>query len=73
MIAEFSKTDDEKFVTYSSDNTIKIWNIKNPFCLCNISVCNLIFDIQLYNNFIFYFDQTESKLIKYKYDMINLI
>ena len=68
MIAEFSKTDDEKFVTYSLDKTIKIWNIYKPFCICNISVSNLIFDIQLYNNFIFYFDQTESKLIKYKYD-----
>ena len=73
MIAEFSKTDDEKFVTYSSDNTIKIWNIKNPFCLCNISVCNLIVDIQLYNNFIFYYDKDESKLIKYNYDEFKFI
>ena len=72
MIAEFSKTDDEIFVTYSSDNTIKIWYMYKPFCISNISLCNLIFDIQLYNNFIFYFDQTESKLIKYKYDKFNI-
>ena len=43
-----------------------------PFCISNISFCNLIFDIQLYNNFIFYFDQTEFKLIKYKYDKFNM-
>ena len=73
MIAEFSKTDNEKLVTYSLDKTIKIWNIYKPFCICNMSICNLILDIQLYNDFIFYYDKTESKLIKYNYDKFNMV
>ena len=72
-IAEFSKTDNKIFVTYSLDNTIKIWDINKAFCICNIPLTNLILDIQIYNNFIFYFDDDEPEIIKYDYSKFNLI
>ena len=39
-IAEFSKNDDKIFATYSDYNSIKIWSIDQPVCICNILVNN---------------------------------
>ena len=30
--------------------TIKVWNIEEPFCICNISVNNFITEIKIYKN-----------------------
>ena len=67
-IAEFSKTNEEIFATYSADKTIKVWKMSKPFCIYNIPLCNLITVIQIYNNYIYYFDETKSTIIKCNYD-----
>lgn len=71
-LAEFSKTNDDIFVTYSLDKTIKVWKIDNPFCICNIPLCNIIIDIQVYDDYIFYFDETEYKIIKNDYNKFKV-
>ena len=65
IAAVFSNTEDKIFATYSKDNTIKIWNLENPFCICNISVINIITEMQIYKNFIFYYDNAENCIIQY--------
>ena len=35
-LVKFSEYDDKIFVTYSDDNTIKVWKLNEAFCLCNI-------------------------------------
>ena len=72
-LAEFSKTDENIFATYSIDNTIKIWNIEYPFCICNIPLNHVIDKIQIYNNFIFYYDIYEGSIIKHDYKTFEII
>ena len=36
--ALFCKNNDKQFLSYSNDNTIKIWSIENSFCIGSISV-----------------------------------
>jgi WD40 repeat protein len=57
--AVFSSTDDKIFATFSMDKTLKVWNLENPFCICNILLNNLISEIQIYKNYIFYYDKVE--------------
>ena len=61
--AEFSKTDEKIFATYSYDNTIKIWSLYDPFCICNILLNNIIEGMQIYKEFIFYYDIEENSII----------
>ena len=67
-IAEFSKTDDKTIAT-CSQNSIKVWNFKESFNICNILLndkANII-AMQIYKNFIFYFDALESIITKYDF------
>jgi hypothetical protein len=52
----FSKTDNKIFATFSKDKIIKIWNLEDSFCICNISVDNYIGEMKIYKDFIFYND-----------------
>ena len=63
----FSKTDNKIFATFSKDKTIKIWNLEDPFCICNISVDNYIGEMQIYKDFLFYNVLIEDTIIKYNY------
>ena len=72
-LVEFSKTDENILATYSIDNTIKIWDTENAFCICYILVNNHhITKIELYNNFIFYYDKFENCIIKYDYKTFEI-
>ena len=71
-MAEFSKSDEKIFATYSCDNTIKIWSLDNPFCICNILLNHIIEGIQIYKEFIFYYDIKENYIIKYNYQSLEI-
>ena len=73
IAAVFSSTDNKIFATFSTDNTIKIWNLEEPFCICNILVNNLIDEMQIYKNFIFYYDIEKDSIIKYDYQIFKII
>ena len=66
--AVFSNTDDTIFATFSLDKTLKIWNLEDPFCICSILMNNLIDEIQIYKNYLFYYDEAKNAIIKYDYN-----
>ena len=63
----FSNSDDTIFATFSLDKTLKIWNLEVPFSICSILMNNLIDEIQIYKNYIFYYDKAKNAIIKYDY------
>ena len=71
--AVFSSTDNKIFATFSRDKTIKVWNLEEPFCICNILVNNPINEMQIYKNFIFYYDMGKNSIIKYDYQLFKNI
>jgi hypothetical protein len=70
--AVFSSTDDKIFATFSMDKTLKVWNLENPFCICNILLNNLISEIQIYKNYIFYYDKVGNSIIQYDYEIFGI-
>ena len=70
LSAVFSNTNDKIFATLSMDKTIKVWNLEYPFCICNILLNNSIDNMQIYKNFIFYYDKGLESIIQY--DLKNL-
>ena len=50
--AIFSNTDYKIFASFSYDKTIKVWNVEEPFCICNILVSKYISEMQIYKNFL---------------------
>ena len=70
--AVFSSTDDKIFATFSMDKTLKVWNLENPFCICNILLNNIITEIQIYKNYIFYYDKAENSIIQYDYEIFGI-
>jgi len=72
ITAVFSSTDDKIFATFSLDKTLKVWNLENPFCICNILLNNLITEIQIYKNYIFYYDKAENSIIQYDYEIFRI-
>ena len=72
ITAVFSNTDNKIFATFSMDKTIKIWNLEEPFCICNILVNNPIDKIQIYKNYIFYYNKAKKSIIKYNYKIFKI-
>ena len=70
LLISFSQTDDKIFATFSLDITIRIWNLEYPFCICNISISNKIENMQIYKNFVFYYENN-SQIIKYNYKLLQ--
>ena len=67
-LVEFSKHDDKIFATYSNDNTLKIWKLDNAFCMSNILMVDTIDYFQIYENYIYYFNETDSCITRYDYN-----
>jgi len=73
LSAVFSNTNDKIFATMSLDKTIKVWNLEYPFCISNILINNLMDNMQIYKNFIFYFDQSLGSIIQYDCKNLQII
>ena len=72
--AIFSNTDDRIFAFFTRENTIKIYDVEEVFCICNILVNNNInIEMKIYNNFIFYYDETKNFIIKYNYRKFEIV
>ena len=54
--ADFCKNieNDKLLASYSSDNTIKIWNLDKAFCINNISTTELVLKIELFSKYLYY-------------------
>ena len=68
--ALFCRNNDKHFLSYSKDNTIKIWSMESSFCLTSISVNKQIKNIEFYKEHLFYQEGNESIVI---YNPIQLI
>lgn len=68
--ALFCKNNDKQFISYSKDNTIKIWSMDKSFCITSISVKNKIKNIEFFQDHLFYQEENESIVI---YDPVKLI
>ena len=64
----FCKNEEKKFISYSDDNTIKIWSMENSFCIANISVKAKINNIEFYKDYLFYQEDNEYIIV---YDPIK--
>ena len=73
LAAAFSNTNDKIFATSSMDKTIKVWNMEFPFCICNILPNNSIDNLQIYENFIFYYDKVLESIIKYDFTNLQIV
>ena len=73
LSAVFSNTNDKIFATMPLDKTIKVWNLEYPFCISNILINNLMDNMQIYKNFIFYFVQSLGSIIQFDYKNLQII
>ena len=73
---------DKILASYSSDNTIKIWNLDKAFCIENISTTELVFKIELFSKYLYYrergnniilYDNRKLEEIKNKHFENNII
>ena len=67
--AIFCKNDDKKFISYSKDNKIKIWNMESSFYFGSISVTKQITNIEFYKEHLFYQEENKNIVI---YDPVKL-
>ena len=69
--ADFCKDlkNDKLLASYSSDYTIKIWNLDKAFCINNISTTELVFKIELFSKYLYYREKGNNIIL---YDNRNL-
>ena len=68
--ALFCKNNDKQFLSYSNDNTIKIWSLENSFCIGSISVDRSLENIEFFKDYLFYQEGSGYIII---YDPVKLI
>ena len=66
-LVEFSEKYDKIFGIYSEDKTLKIWDLGNAFCVCNILIVEPINEFQFHADSIFYFNDSEICITEFNY------
>lgn len=72
-LVEFSQKSDKIFATYSSDKTLKVWDLNSAFCLCNILLNEPIMNFQFFGDSLFYIDMKNFYLTECKYKTLTKI
>ena len=63
------KNNDKLLVSYSSDYTIKIWDLDKAFCINNISTTHLVFKVELFSKYLYYREKGNNIIL---YNNVNL-